>query len=119
MQQDCVFCDLISNKRVDFKYATENVVAFDDIDPKAPTHILIVPTRHLPSINSIDSGSTNYWDLGLLFVAASKIAESYGFASDGYRLVVNTGKDAGQTVDHIHMHLLAGEPLGEMNTKEQ
>ncbi len=90
----------------DIVYEDEHVVAFRDIDPKAPTHIVIVPRQEISGVAALpDSGDHLY-----LLNAAKKIAEQEGL-TNGYRLVINQGEDAGQSVDHLHMHLLGGRPL--------
>jgi histidine triad (HIT) family protein len=86
-----------------------DVLAFRDIDPKAPVHVLVIPRRHIPSVNELGKGDREL--VGDLFLAAREIAEQEGVADNGYRLVMNTGGDAGQSVSHIHLHLLAGRPL--------
>ncbi|HRI44902.1 MAG TPA: histidine triad nucleotide-binding protein [Fimbriimonadaceae bacterium] len=91
----------------DIVYEDEHVVAFRDIDPKAPVHILIVPRQEIAGVAELpDSGDHQH-----LLNAARRIAEQEGLV-DGYRLVINQGPGAGQTVDHLHMHLLGGRPLG-------
>lgn len=91
----------------DIVYEDEHVVAFRDVDPKAPVHILIIPREEIAGLASLpDEGDHRY-----LLNAAKKIAESEGLTS-GYRLVINQGEDAGQSVEHLHAHLLGGRPLG-------
>lgn len=107
---ECVFCNIISGKvPADIIYQDEHVVAFSDINPKAQVHILIIPRRHITSVNAVEDPDVAI--LGQLFVAARKIAGEQGVAESGYRLVVNTGEDAGQIVYHLHIHLLGGEKL--------
>ena len=84
----------------------EHVVAFRDLNPQAPTHILIIPRRHIATVNELSEADAAV--VGHQFVAARKLAAELGFAEDGYRLVMNTNAAAGQTVFHIHLHLLAG-----------
>ena len=100
----CIFCQII-NKEIpaDIVYEDEKVVAFKDINPKAPIHILIAPKEHIESI--VSKGSEQ--KVGDLVAAAKKIAEKESI--DGYKLVFNVGRKAGQTVDHLHMHLLAAK----------
>jgi len=93
-------------------YETDDVLAFRDIDPKAPTHILIIPKKEIPSVN--DVAEADAATVGKLFVAARQIAQDEGIADSGYRLLVNCGDNAGQEVYHLHMHLLGGRPLGPM-----
>ena len=109
----CVFCDIISGKLPSRKiYEDELVYAFKDIHPQAPVHILIVPKKHIPSVADISE------DDGALLVdimnSAKKIAEQVGVAQSGFRLVANNGEDGGQTVAHLHFHLLGGGVLGRM-----
>lgn len=87
----------------------EDIVAFRDINPKAPTHILLIPRRHLPSVNDVEPGDAEV--VGKLFLVAKAVAVAEGLDRRGYRLVVNTGADAGQSVHHLHMHLLGGRSL--------
>ena len=86
-----------------------DVVAFRDISPQAPTHILIIPTKHISSVN--DLGPDDVDLMGKLFLVAKELAEKEGIGEGGYRMVVNAGADAGQTVFHIHLHLLGGRSL--------
>lgn len=88
-------------------YRSEGVLAFRDINPAAPTHVLVIPTRHVGSADELDDPALG----GRLFAAASEVARSEGLAERGYRLVVNTGPDAGQSVDHLHIHVLGGRAL--------
>lgn len=90
-------------------YEDDQVLAFRDIDPKAPEHILVIPKKEIPTVNDIDEADAAL--VGQLFLAAKKIAKELGFADDGYRLVMNCNEDGGQTVHHIHMHILAGRRL--------
>lgn len=87
-------------------YEDETCVAFNDLSPQAPTHILIIPREHVDSLDKVDDqqGAT----LGHLLATAANIAREKGFADDGYRVVINTNSDGGQTVFHLHLHLLAG-----------
>ncbi|MCL4267112.1 MAG: HIT domain-containing protein [Anaerolineae bacterium] len=96
----------------DIVYRDELVTAFRDINPQAPTHILIVPNKEIPTVNEVTEADEAA--LGRLIVAAKKIAEQEGIAENGYRLIVNCGKHGHQDVFHIHMHLVGGRPLGPM-----
>lgn len=108
--QDCLFCKIIAGDIPSTKvYEDESVYAFLDIDPKAPTHIIFIPKQHILSANDIDSG--NSMVIGKIFEAISKVAKEKGFENDGYRVVNNCGKDGGQTVGHLHFHVLAGRLL--------
>jgi histidine triad (HIT) family protein len=104
---DCLFCKIISGA-IEARIAYENaqVVAFHDINPQAPTHVLIVPRRHIATINDLGDGEKD--DIGALFLAAREIAEKSGFSEAGYRVTMNCNKAAGQTVFHVHLHLLGG-----------
>ena len=93
----------------DIVYETDDVIAFRDINPQAPLHVLIVPKVHIRTINDIQDEQAAL--VGALFLAAKQIARSAGVAEDGYRVVMNCGEGAGQSVFHIHMHLLAGRAL--------
>lgn len=96
----------------DIVYQDELVTAFRDINPQAPTHILIVPNKEIPTVNDVTEADEA--TLGRLFIAAKKIAEQEGIAEGGYRLIVNCGKHGHQEVFHVHMHLVGGRPLGPM-----
>jgi histidine triad (HIT) family protein len=104
---DCLFCKIASGEiAADKVFETEDVVAFRDINPQAPTHVLIIPRRHIETINDISDADTD--DVGKLFVAAKQVASIEGFSDPGYRVVMNCNAAAGQTVFHIHLHLLGG-----------
>jgi histidine triad (HIT) family protein len=109
---ECVFCDLLAQGKLDLQYEDEQVVAFNDRDPKAPQHLLIIPRKHISSLNEIAASDEPV--LGHLFSVAQQLAKKTGVDQSGYRTLVNTGDHAGQTVHHIHMHLLGGEPLKEI-----
>ncbi|OOS00737.1 histidine triad nucleotide-binding protein [Haemophilus paracuniculus] len=96
-------------------YQDELVTAFRDIAPQAPTHILIVPNKHIPTVNHVTA--EDELALGRLFTVAAQIAKQEGIAEDGYRLIMNCNQHGGQEVFHIHMHLVGGEPLGKMLAK--
>jgi len=108
---DCLFCRLI-NKEIPSKlvYEDEKVLAFEDIKPQAPAHILIIPKKHLASLKEADENDQNL--LGYLLLTARKIAQDKGLAESGFRLVINSGPDSGQEVYHLHVHLLAGRRFG-------
>ncbi|NWF65242.1 MAG: histidine triad nucleotide-binding protein [Chloroflexi bacterium] len=110
---DCIFCKIINgelpSKNV---YRDEQIVAFHDIAPAAPTHILIVPVQHIESVNTMTDADEKL--IGRLFTTAKGIAEKEGLSERGYRLVVNTNAEAGQTVFHLHLHLLGGRQLRAM-----
>ena len=107
---DCLFCKIIAGDIPSTKvYEDDAVYAFRDIEPQAPEHIIIVPKNHMASANEITADNSAV--IGKIFEAAAKIAEDLGFAEKGYRIVNNCGEDGGQTVGHIHFHLLAGRNL--------
>ena len=106
----CLFCDVaagsVPSERV---FETDEVVAFRDINPKAPVHILVIPREHIGGIGAVDG--THVGLLGRLMLAAVEISQSEGLAEDGFRLVVNQGRDGGQTVGHLHVHLFGGRQM--------
>lgn len=107
---DCLFCKIVAGEIPSTKvYEDENVYAFLDIEPQAPVHIVLVPKKHIASANELTGEDAK--TVGEIFLAAAKIAKEKGFADDGYRIVNNCGKDGGQTVGHLHFHLLAGRYL--------
>jgi histidine triad (HIT) family protein len=109
MADDCLFCKIVRQEiPATLVFENEHCVAFRDINPQAPTHVVIVPREHVASLNE----ATDARMLGELSVAAAQIAKSEGIAERGYRTVVNTNRDAGQTVFHIHLHLIGGRALG-------
>ncbi len=107
---DCVFCK-IAKKEIpaEIVYEDEDVIAFKDVKPVAPVHVLIIPKTHIPSVNHVAMRDKTL--MGELILAAQKIAREQGVDESGYRLVLNIGKDAGQTVDHLHLHLIGGSRL--------
>jgi len=106
----CIFCDVIAGRvPARIVHRDELVVAFEDIHPQAPVHILVVPARHVASLN--DTGPDDAPLLGSLLATARALARARGAEAKGYRLVVNTMAGAGQTVFHLHVHLLAGRPF--------
>jgi len=110
MKEDCIFCKIIEGKiPSQIVYKDEKIIAFRDIHPMAPVHLLIVPTQHIAQVNDVTVGDE--CSMGHLFTTARLLAEKEGIAEGGYRLVVNTGNQAGQSVQHLHMHLLGGKTL--------
>lgn len=102
---DCLFCKIVAGDiGADIVSETDKVVAFRDINPQAPTHVVIIPKRHIPTINDITDSDVE--DIGLLFAAARDIAQAEGIADDGYRVTMNCNAAAGQTVFHLHLHLM-------------
>ena len=107
---DCIFCAIMAGDiPSDRVYEDDSVVAFKDINPKAPVHVLIVPRRHIPSFNDIAEEDVGL--IGHIFLAARDIAKDMGVAESGYRLVSNNGPEGGQEVDHLHVHLLGGRQM--------
>jgi histidine triad (HIT) family protein len=108
MANECLFCRIVRREiPAGIVHETEDVIAFRDINPQAPVHVLIIPKTHVPSLDR----ATDAAMLGKLSLAAAEIARSKGVAEDGYRTVMNTNAAAGQTVFHIHMHLLGGRKM--------
>jgi histidine triad (HIT) family protein len=108
---DCLFCKIVDGKiPAKMVHQDDRSVAFRDINPQAPTHILIVPKKHIATLNELTEEDTAL--VGYLHVVARKLAADEGLAERGYRTLFNTGKEAGQTVFHIHLHLVGGRPLG-------
>ena len=105
---NCLFCKIIKGEiPCDKVFENDKVLAFRDVAPQAPEHILIIPKTHIASTNDTDDTKL----MGELIISAKNIAKDLGFAADGYRLNINCGVDGGQTVGHIHLHLLAGRKL--------
>jgi histidine triad (HIT) family protein len=110
MTDSCVFCKIVSKEaKAAIVYSDEQVTAFRDIRPVARTHILIVPNRHIESVNALEIEDEQL--MGHLFTVASQLAKQEGIDKGGYRLITNTGIDGGQTVFHLHMHLIGGQRM--------
>jgi len=108
---NCLFCSIIDKQiPADIVYEDEHVLAFRDINPQSPQHMLIIPKQHISTLN--DAEEDDALVLGRLSLAAAKLAKQLGFADDGYRTVMNCNNHGGQTVYHIHLHLLGGKALG-------
>ncbi|HJU61569.1 MAG TPA: histidine triad nucleotide-binding protein [Candidatus Binatia bacterium] len=108
---DCLFCGIVEKKiKGDVLYEDNSVVAFKDINPKAPVHILIIPRKHIATLSDLSRADGEI--VGDIFLVAAKLAQEQGVAQKGFRIVVNAGADAGQTVFHLHFHLLGGRHLG-------
>jgi len=113
MNEKCIFCDIAQGSSpAEAVFENDNVIAFYDINPKAPTHILVVPKKHISSI--IDVTDNDRELLGEMIKVSRDIAENKGLNESGYRLVFNVGEHSGQVVDHIHLHLLGGKILSQM-----
>ncbi|WP_044469731.1 purine nucleoside phosphoramidase [Mannheimia massilioguelmaensis] len=116
MSEETIFSKIIRKEiPANILYQDELVTAFRDISPQAKTHVLIIPNKLIATVNDVTT--EDELALGHLFTVAAKIAQQEGIAEDGYRLIVNCNKHAGQEVFHIHMHLLGGEPLGPLVAK--
>ena len=110
-EKDCLFCKIVDGElNAVVVYENDSLVAFRDIDPKAPTHILLIPRRHIATMNDLQESDESL--AGEMFLAAARIAADEGLADDGYRVVMNCNEAAGQTVFHLHLHLLGGRDLG-------
>ncbi len=116
MSEDCIFCKIVAGEiPSNTVYSDDLVTAFRDIQPVAPTHVLIVPNKHIASVN--DAEDADQALLGHLLLVGKKLAAEEGIAESGYRLLINTNADGGQVVFHIHLHLMGGRKLGAMASK--
>jgi histidine triad (HIT) family protein len=107
MSADCVFCRIVAGQTpAEVAYDDEQILAFKDLYPKAPVHLLIVPKRHIESLAHLDGGDTEV--MGRCLQVARRLGESTGYAERGYRIVCNCGPEGGQVVNHLHFHFLAG-----------
>ena len=112
LKDDCLFCKIISGELPTTKvYEDDDVLAFEDLNPQMPVHTLIVPKNHYDNI----ADNIPVDEMGVLFNAVKKVAEIKGIADSGFRVIVNTGDDAQQTVHHIHVHVLGGAPMNSGN----
>ena len=110
--EDCLFCKIIKGDIPSSKvYEDEEILAFNDINPAAPIHILVIPKKHITSLAHMKKEDEAL--VGKIYVVINKIAEENNFKENGYRVIVNCGKDGGQEVMHLHFHILAGKNLGE------
>lgn len=113
MSNETIFSKIVRREiPADILYQDDRVTAFRDINPQAPTHVLIIPNKLIPTVNDVTPEDEA--TLGHLFVVAKKVAEQEGVAESGYRLLINCGKNGHQEVFHLHMHLFGGRPLGPM-----
>lgn len=111
--EGCIFCAIAKREQnVKIEYEDDQVFAFPDISPKAPIHILVIPKKHISSVAQLEEENEGL--AGRLILTAKKIAAQKGISESGYRLIFNVGPHSGQAVDHIHLHLLGGKPLGAM-----
>lgn len=110
--KDCIFCQIIAGKLpANIRYEDEDVIAFDDVNPSAPIHVLIIPKKHIESLVDITKKEEKL--MGKLIYRCKMLAKELNIAESGYRVVINIGKWGGQIVPHLHLHLLGGAPLGE------
>ncbi len=108
---DCLFCRIAAGQiPAEIVHEGVSVVAFRDIAPQAPKHILVIPRKHIPSVATVEDGDRDL--MGELVTAARDVALGEGIAESGYRLVINAGSDGGQAVDHLHVHVLGGRGMG-------
>jgi len=108
--QDCLFCKIVAEEiAADIIFASDDAIAFRDINPQAPTHILIIPRRHIATINDLEPSDQSI--VGSLFIAAKQLAAIEGLTDEGYRVVMNCNEAAGQTVFHLHLHLIGGRVM--------
>jgi len=109
---DCIFCQIVAGKvPSEIIYQDEAVIAFRDINPQAPTHLVIIPKRHIPSLAQLTEAESSL--VGHMVSTANQLAKGEGIAESGYRLVINCGKEGGQLVPHLHLHLLGGRKLSD------
>lgn len=107
---DCIFCKIAEKKiPAPIVYEDDRVVAFEDLNPQAPVHVLVIPRKHIPTI--LDITENDYQLIGYLYHIAGSIAKERDIAERGFRLVLNCNREAGQTVFHIHLHLVGGRPM--------
>ncbi len=110
--EDCIFCKIIKGEIPSNKvYEDDEILAFHDVNPAAPIHILVIPKKHIKSLVDLQKDDEEL--IGKIYGIINKIAEEQGFKDDGFRVIVNCGKNGGQEVMHLHFHILAGKKLGE------
>ena len=110
LNKDCLFCRIV-NKEIpaSFEYFNDEVVAFNDVNPQAPVHIIIIPKAHIEKVSDLELSHRNL--IANLVLVANQLAKAKGIAETGYRIVINCNKQAGQSVFHLHLHLLGGRPM--------
>ena len=109
-EQDCIFCQVVAGEiPADIIYTDDRAVAFRDINPQAPVHALVIPREHLDSLD--DAAASDETTLGHLLRVAARVANEQGLSESGYRTIINTGAGAGQSVFHLHLHVVGGRPL--------
>ena len=110
MSEDCIFCKMVSGEiKPVIVYQTDNVLSFRDLNPRAPTHVLLIPRQHIATLDELQEADSDL--IGEIVLAATEVARKEGIAERGYRLVVNHRADGGQTVFHLHYHLLGGRVM--------
>ena len=110
---DCIFCQIVAGKvPSELVYQDEEVVAFRDINPQAPVHLLIIPKRHIPSLAHLSATASSL--IGHMVNVTNQLAKEEGIFEEGYRLVINCGQDGGQVVPHLHLHVLGAKRLADM-----
>ena len=110
--EDCIFCKIIKGEIPSSKvYEDEEILAFNDIHPAAPIHILVIPKKHIASLANIEKKDEEL--IGKIFGVINQISEEQGFKQEGYRVITNCGENGGQSIKHLHFHILAGKKLGE------
>ncbi len=108
---DCLFCKMVEGEiEPDVVYQDDEVLAFRDLSPQAPTHVLVIPKQHIATVNDFTLEQAEL--IGKLYLAAQRIAAEENLAERGYRIVLNCNAEAGQSVFHVHLHLLGGRPMG-------
>ena len=108
---DCLFCKMVNGEiKPDVVYENEAILAFRDINPQAPVHVLVVPKKHIATLNDLEP--ENDVLVGEMYLTAKKVAEKLGIAESGYRTVMNCNEGAGQSVFHLHLHILGGRQMG-------
>ena len=111
MDENCIFCKIIKGEIPSSKvYEDEEILAFNDIDPAAPIHVLVIPKKHISSLAEMKDGDEQI--ISKIYKVINEISEKQGFKENGYRVIVNCGDDGGQEVKHIHFHVLGGKKLG-------
>ena len=109
---ECIFCQIVAGKVPgEFLYKDEEIIAFRDINPQAPTHLLIIPKSHIPSLAHLSEADSPL--IGHMVNAANELAKKEGISESGYRLAISCGEDGGQVVPHLHMHLVGGRRLSD------
>ncbi len=113
-KKECIFCRIVKGEvSSEILYQDDLVIAFPDVNPSAPVHVLVIPKEHIESVNQLTKSEKHEKVAGRLILAAKQIAQEKGIAEDGYKLLLRTGKHGGQEIPHIHLHLFGGAQLSE------